>query len=432
MPRSLFRKEAIDAQREKFLGEAGIAQPVRLWVYTATAGAIAVLVVAVAVWGQYTRRERVQGVLSSAVGAALVRMPDAGTVAEIMVKEGDAVARGAALARLTVDRSGTNDERSNAAVVEQLQRRKTSAGGEKQQTTDLGRQEVQQLRVHAADLQKQLGELDAQVRLQTERYESQRVIAARWKALEDERFVSDIRVRQEQDKAKEEEIRVQELRGTRSRLATQLSDALAAVPAAETRNRTRLQQIDQQLAEIDQAIEQQSLTQGDRKRDMLITAPIDGTVTNIGPVRGQTVAADAPLATLLPKDSPLHAELLVPTRAIGFVHPGQQVNLRYEAFPYERFGQYRGAVESVGRTILMQGDAIGPLAIHEPVYRIVVALDRQDIAAGGERLPLRAGMVVGADLLMERRTLIEWLFQPILQLRQRIGNADSPTNAAAS
>ncbi|HEY0253427.1 MAG TPA: hypothetical protein VGC41_17960, partial [Kofleriaceae bacterium] len=84
MPRSLFRKEAIDAQREKFLGEASAAQPVRMWVFTVTACGIAALAVAVAVWGQYTRRERVQGYLSSVVGAAVVRMPDAGTVSDVM------------------------------------------------------------------------------------------------------------------------------------------------------------------------------------------------------------------------------------------------------------------------------------------------------------------------------------------------------------
>ena len=76
MPRSLFRKEAIDAQRQKFLGEASIAQPVQGWVYTVVAVGIAATVVAIAVWGQYTRRERVQGFLSNAVGAAVVKMPE--------------------------------------------------------------------------------------------------------------------------------------------------------------------------------------------------------------------------------------------------------------------------------------------------------------------------------------------------------------------
>jgi len=425
MPRSLFRKEAIDAQREKFLGEASVAQPVRLWVYTTTACAIAALVVTVAIWGQYTRRERVQGVLSNAIGAAAVHTPDAGTLSELLVHEGDVVAKGAPLARLTVDRSGTNDAQGSQALIDTLKQRKSALAAQREQTEALGQQESRQARQHVADLRNQIEALDIELRMQVERAESQRVTADEWKNLgENERFISDIRIRQEQDKVREEEIKAQDLRRARTQLAVQLSDAQAAVGASELRNRAELERIGVQSSEADQAMAQQAL---DRElsvtREMVIAAPIAGTVTNITPSAGQTVAADAPLATILPTDAALHAELLVPSRAIGFVQPGQNVNLRYEAFPYERFGQYHGTVESVGRTILMQGDAIGSLPVREPAYRIVVRLDRQTVDAGAEQLPLRAGMVVGADLLMEKRSLIEWLFQPVLQLRHRMAGA---------
>jgi membrane fusion protein len=132
------------------------------------------------------------------------------------------------------------------------------------------------------------------------------------------------------------------------------------------------------------------------------------------------VAADVPLLTILPEGSALHAELLVPTRAIGFVRPGQEVSLRYEAFPYERFGQYRGTVKSVGKNVWTQGEKLGPLVIREPSYRIAVTVEQQQVQAGEQSLPLRSGMLVSADLLLEKRSLLEWLFQPIFQLRERM------------
>jgi membrane fusion protein len=91
MPRQLFRQEAIDAQREKFLGEATIARPVPFWVFTLLAAGIATLLIVVAVWGQYQRRERVEGYLALDTGAARVLIPDSGRVTELMVKEGDEV-----------------------------------------------------------------------------------------------------------------------------------------------------------------------------------------------------------------------------------------------------------------------------------------------------------------------------------------------------
>ena len=69
-PRQLFRQEAIDAQREKFLGEATIARPVPAWVFTVLAAGIAILLISVALWGQYTRRERVEGYIALDTSAA--------------------------------------------------------------------------------------------------------------------------------------------------------------------------------------------------------------------------------------------------------------------------------------------------------------------------------------------------------------------------
>src|SRR5881394_1818726 len=105
MPRQLFRQEAIDAQREKFLGEATIARPVPFWVFTLLAGGTALLLIAVAVWGEYTRRERVEGYLALDTGAARVLIPDSGRVTELLVKEGDEVKSGDAMAKISYDRS---------------------------------------------------------------------------------------------------------------------------------------------------------------------------------------------------------------------------------------------------------------------------------------------------------------------------------------
>ena len=82
MSRNLFRQEAIDAQREKYLGETTLARPVAYWVYTVLAAAIAALLLGVAIWGEYTRRERVEGHLALDVGAARVLIPDAGRVSD--------------------------------------------------------------------------------------------------------------------------------------------------------------------------------------------------------------------------------------------------------------------------------------------------------------------------------------------------------------
>jgi membrane fusion protein len=425
MPRSLFRKEAIDAQRQKFLGEASIAQPVRGWVYTLTAVVVALLVIAVAVWGQYTRRERVQGYLSSATGAAIVKTTDAGTITALDVKEGDIVKAGQELGELTIDKSGRDDTARTEAVRSELTRQRSSRQSEREQIITNGRQQVEQLGRRVSSLQQQLHESDIEVSTQRERVKSASEIAVLWKNMQGKEFVSPIYVQQKEDDARDQAVKLQEKLRGRANLRGDLATAQADIPVAQNRTKQQLEQIDQGISQTTQQIAE--LARADDRnisRVMKITAPIDGIVTNINPARGQTMAPDTSFATILPKDSTLHAELLVPTRAIGFVHPGQSVTLRYDAFPYERFGQYHGRVESVGKDIWTQGQVVGPLAAREPVYRIVVALDQQSIATNGEAFPLRAGMVASADLLMEKRTLLAWLFQPVLQLRQRMRSVD--------
>jgi membrane fusion protein len=96
------------------------------------------------------------------------------------------------------------------------------------------------------------------------------------------------------------------------------------------------------------------------------------------------------------------------------------VVLRYEAFPHERFGQYKGVITEISRNVWTPGEKIGPLAVKEPVYRVDVRMERQSVAALGTEIALRPGMLVNADILLERRTLLEWLFEPVLQLRGRL------------
>jgi len=67
-----------------------------------------------------------------------------------------------------------------------------------------------------------------------------------------------------------------------------------------------------------------------------------------------------------------------------------------------------------------QGEHVGPLTAKEPVYRIDVKLDRQYVSALGQDYALRPGMLVSADLLLERRTLLEWIFEPVMKLKDRI------------
>jgi membrane fusion protein len=412
--RQLFRQEAIDAQREKFLGEATIARPVPFWVFTLLAAGTAALLIAVALWGQYTRRERVEGYIALDSGAARVLIPDAGRVTELLVKEGDEVKAGDAMARVSLDRTTGSGASTSEAVAAEMQSRRVMLEKEQERWRELGGQQLEQLRRRVKDLENELTQIDREMKLQQTRIKSAREQAERYRSLAGEKFVSDVVSKQKQDEVTDQEIKLQTLRRQRSVVERDLTAAKLDEPSVTLRTQAQVEQVSRQISEL-----QEGMAQAEARRETVIRAPMTGVVSNIAVTRGQSIAADAPFGTVLPKGSGMHVELLVPTRAIGFVAKGQEVVLRYDAFPYERFGQYRGLITDIGRNVWTPGERIGTLVAKEPVYRIDVSLERQMVSALGQDFPLRPGMLVNADLLLERRTILEWIFEPVLQLKGR-------------
>jgi len=139
-----------------------------------------------------------------------------------------------------------------------------------------------------------------------------------------------------------------------------------------------------------------------------VLAPVQGTPSLSAPQAGHVTA--------------LAAHLFAPGKTAGFVRAGQAVWLRYTAYPYQKFGMAKGAIETVSPTPLNPQDLPASHALprtnsapgSEPVYQVTVALESQAIGAYGETQPLKAGMTLEADVIQERRRIWEWLLEPVL------------------
>jgi membrane fusion protein len=321
----------------------------------------------------------------------------------------------AAMLRSAYDRSTASGASASETVATEIQSRRASLEREQLQLAALAEQQVEQVRRRAKDLENELVQVDREMKLPETRVKSTREQAERFKSLAGEKFVSDVAAKQKQDEVTDQEIKLQALRRQRAQVERDLGAARLEEPQVAMRTRNQTDQLARQISELNEG-----LSQVEARRETVIRAPMEGIVTNIAVNSGQSVAADSPNATVLPMGGGLHVELLVPTRAIGGVTKGAEVVLRYEAVPDERVGQCRGVITNIGNIVWTQGERIGPLSAREPVYRVDVQLERQSVAALGQEFPLRPGMLVNADLLLEKRTLLEWLFEPVLQLKGRL------------
>ncbi|MBS3649043.1 HlyD family efflux transporter periplasmic adaptor subunit [Pseudaminobacter sp. 19-2017] len=162
---------------------------------------------------------------------------------------------------------------------------------------------------------------------------------------------------------------------------------------------------------------EQHIAEINGRRAYVIRSPTAGRVASLHATPGETADPRLLLLAIMPTDAQLQAELFVPTRAIGFVRIGQPVRLLYDAFPYQSFGTYSGHTVQVSRTILIPSDLAVPIPLKESVYRVTAALDRPDIDAYGQKVPLQPGMLLKADIILEKRSLMKWLLDPLLSAR---------------
>jgi membrane fusion protein len=156
----------------------------------------------------------------------------------------------------------------------------------------------------------------------------------------------------------------------------------------------------------------------------VITAPEAGRATLVVAEVGQMVDVNQAMVTLVPASGELQARLYAPSSSIGFVQAGDAVLLRYQAFPYQKFGQHQGVVETVSTSAVTQAELAGlpatGLQPGEPVFAIQVRLKAGQIEANGQTRALQAGMQLDADILQERRKLYEWMLEPLYSVTRRV------------
>ncbi|TCQ74441.1 multidrug resistance efflux pump [Ochrobactrum sp. BH3] len=212
-----------------------------------------------------------------------------------------------------------------------------------------------------------------------------------------------------------------QLEGTVAEVRSKIDGFAASAAIALGEMRQRIATLKEQLA------------QAEARRAIVIAAPADGTIAAVLAHSGQLVAAGTPLVSILPTGEQMEIRLLADSKAIGFVHEGVPVLLRYTAFPYQKFGQYGGRITKVSRVTLRQGEANPDAMAAQPrpslaQYRITVQPDQSHVIAYGKPEALRAGMSVEADLLLDTRPLYQWLLEPLYSLRGRatIQTAEKP------
>lgn len=182
----------------------------------------------------------------------------------------------------------------------------------------------------------------------------------------------------------------------RDRLVSEVRRRQAELLEAAEAERARLKQ-DMRAAEQELA-------------DRTVRAPRAGRVAELAVFTvGGRVADGEKLMTIVPVDEAIEIEASVSNRDVGFVKAGQRAFLKFDAFPFERYGIVRGTVRQVA------SDARREEATGEWVYPVEVELDRPYVEAAGQRFPVQPGMTATIDVVTGERRYISYVFEPIIR-----------------
>jgi membrane fusion protein len=404
----LFRPEVAAARRTRLEGHIVLSQ---------SAGARALtyfLVIAVAltlawlVMGRYNRTETASGLLVTDRASAKVVAMHSGLVAELPVREGQHVEVGEPLAIIRVEQG---NEVGGSAIEESLtaiEAQRALSGQQASMAVERAASERIRLSALLAGYKQQRLDLAGQMRLQKEVAASSDLLLERIGPAVEKGFISKTEVERRRQAALLAHQQLGQLQQQYNALLAQERQTGAELTRVEVEGRIAVAS----AHSSGQAFTEQS-ARIRSERAYTIKAPIGGTITAVQTAPGRMVEPSVPLMIIVPDDSTLHADIYAPSRAIGFVKPGQEVRLLYDAFPYQRFGSFSGKIVRVSQIVLDPREVSAPLKIDEPVYRIEVVPTTQHIRAFGQTLPLQSGMRVTANIVLDRRSFWDWFLQPL-------------------
>ena len=412
---TLFREEVLAGRQTQWLGTVLLAPRLSHRLFAGYAALATACLLGLLVFGEYPRKVHIGGWLTPQHGLVQVFAPESGVVTEVYVDEGAEVRKGDRLLAFSAELESAALGATQAEIARRLASRRDSLEEDRRALERLGAQQERSLSARLSALASEQAEFAGEIALQRSRLKLAQKTISRRREMEEAGVASKEHVQAAVESRLELGSRLRELE--RARLATERARVALE---GELRDLPLKSGTDIALVERNIAILEQELAEVEARREFVVPAPETGTVTAVQAERGGRPEVRVPLLSIVPAGSKLEAHMFCPSRAIGFLRVGQRVLLRYQPYPYQKFGHHEGIVAGISRSAVSPGELPARLAgltslvgAGEPVYRVKVSLMSQTVTAYGQPMPLHPGMLLEADVLLERRRLIEWMFEPL-------------------
>ncbi|CAH1669453.1 Membrane fusion protein (MFP) family protein [Hyphomicrobiales bacterium] len=402
---------------------------------------ILALIVAAVAWASVSQVDMIvtaQGKLVTTRPNLVVQPLETSVIRDIHVKVGDRVNRGDLLATLdpTFSQADHDQLRNRVAAFDaSIARLKAELAGEDYAATDPGdadavlQQKMFLQRKSARDAQIQ--NFDAQIAsaqanlktaqneevVLTQRLDNMRAIEMMRSMLMDKELGSRLNFLLSRDARLDVESNLARVRGNIADYMHRVDKARADQKVfSEDFLRTAYQDLVEVLAKRDTAAEE--LKKVDLRRQLIVLkAPADAIVLEIANrTIGSVVREAETLFVLVPRDVALQAEVNVEGRDVGQISVGQPVRIKFEPFPFQKYGTGKGTVRVISQDSFAP-DPKADAARRSPVpyYRVLIDLSDVELRLPAARAQMIPGMAVTAELKVGQRSVISYFLYPLLR-----------------
>lgn len=418
----MFRQEAVENHKMKWRGRALLLPGIPLWLIAGVSLLFITLFLVFVITSTYTRRINVTGEISTYPRAANVYSSVQGIVVKQFVTAGQFIETGAPIYQIDVSkttRSGVVSENQRRDIDHQLERiTQMISRLESSKTATLVMLEKQKEQYADALLRSTdiLRRAQEGIRIIKENMDNYRNYQLRGLVNKDQLTNQVALYYQQQNN----------LLG----ISSQNDQNALQITALESQISTQAASFDNQIYQMElQRFELQKEQHNiDAGGTIIVRALAAGRIDSLSVTVGQMVNAGDSLLQILPHTIDHYTLVLwVPNDAIPYLTLGDRVNIRYEAFPAEKFGQFAGTVTVISRApaspqemLTYQGAPRSALTSAIPYYKVIVRPDKQAVMYGGERLSLENGIKAQSTLFLEKRRLYQWMFSPFYDMKHSV------------
>lgn len=398
-----FRPEVYEKKKYSLWGRILLKPDIFYTRCTQAISAVLVLFVFLILFGTYSTKETVQGIIEPRAGLVSIYSPINGVIEEIYHDQGESVEPDEPLLKITAPEMLAGGE-----SYEKLMKRSLEEDRENLSSQLINIEEEYHLRVQ--DAQKQFEETELhrdsllqQQPLEEKNYQILKEQYERKKKAFEKGSISQILLEQAEQELTIAEKNLIRLKLELDQTNHRISKKKLTMQQMENQYQEKRHQIQSQIAQIKKA-----LIELNRRTQTVITSSVKGVVTQMPFDVGQTVKAGEHLSDIMKEADLYWVKLLVPSGAIGFIKEGQSVSIRVESYPHQHYGTMQGRIARITQSIYQ-----GPVPTNGQIYYIVyVELPGQSLRSDGT-LPLKLGMGIQADIKTQEMTFFQKIFEPL-------------------